>query len=156
MSKVIRDDFTARLIEVCNYLMEKKIIPKKKDVAALLHYKASSYNMMEVRERNFPKELQDHAVMVLVSRYYANPAYLRGKSEQMFVKEPEAPAMLTVGKHNRRIHSYAESKAKLKVENEKLQKELEEVKHELLMAMEELGNYRKSDKHSDKSSSKSK
>lgn len=86
---IVLDTFTMKFLKVYTDLVAKRVVLKKKDMWSTIDMLHSNFNSLEKRERNFPEAKRMRARAALLEKFGVNPEYLDGRSEIMYVKEPE-------------------------------------------------------------------
>jgi len=149
MTQVVIDDFTNRLLTIAVELVKREAVWKKNELIEPMDIRHTTYNLIEKRERNFPKEKRGICKKNLEEKYGVNPFYLDGKSNIMFLREPpkkERATKIDVVEMN--FHRKSEKK-KVLSEIEALKAEIHELQGQL-REYQVLYGPLKSDKKTDK------
>src|SRR5215217_9303750 len=90
-SKIERDPFTERLLEVYQQLIVKDALGKKKHYTDAIKMTLTEFYQVEREMRNYPKDeiKRSQARINLLDKFGVNPNFITGKSKSMFIKEPE-------------------------------------------------------------------
>lgn len=88
---IVHDVFTIRLNQVFTALTEKEALAKKRDFVSQIGITAQNFIKIEHSDRNYPinEEMRKQTTMNLFTKFMVNPEFLSGKSEKMFLQEPQ-------------------------------------------------------------------
>ena len=89
-SKIVRDAFTERLLEVWEALVKLGAIDYKKTFTNAIELNLTEFYQIEKHIRNYPLDdgKRSLALLNLKEKYFVNPGFMSGSSKTMFFRDP--------------------------------------------------------------------